>query len=127
VKRLVLLVALPSLLLAACGGESDSRPAAGTGTGTTDGPASAQTFTIRGTDADAFAPATVLAQVGTLTLTLKNGGVPHDLVFEDKALPGIAAVNGAATKSTVLTFTRAGTYAFVCTIHPGMAGKVVVG
>ena len=126
-KRLLLL-ALPCLLLtAACGGESDSVPAAGTGTGTTDGPATAQTFTIRGTDADRFDPATVQARVGTLRLTLKNGGVPHDLVFADKALRGIAAVNGAATRSTVLTFSRAGTYQFVCTIHPGMAGKVVVG
>ena len=122
-KRLLVLV----LLLAACGGQSDSEPAAGTGSGTTEGPADAQTFTIRGTDADAFSPATVQAEVGSLTLTLKNGGVPHNLVFTDKALPGIAAVSGAATKSTVLTFTRAGTYEFVCTIHPGMAGKVVVG
>ena len=125
-KRLLVLV-LPCLLLAGCGGQSDSEPAAGTGTGTTDGPADAQTFTIRGTDADAFSPATVQAKVGTVTLTLKNGGVPHNLVFEDKALPGIAAVSGAATKSTVLTFSRVGTYRFVCAIHPGMAGKVVVG
>ena len=125
-KRL-LLPALAGLLLTACGGQSDSSPAAGTGTGTTDGPAAAQTFTIHGTDADAFSPATVQARVGRLTLTLQNGGVPHDLVFTDKALPGIAAVSGAATKSTVLTFSRAGTYTFVCTIHPGMAGKVVVG
>lgn len=122
-NRLLVLV----LLLAACGGQSDSKPAAGSGTGTTEGPAEAQTFTIRGTDADAFSPATVQARVGQLTLTLQNGGVPHDLVFADKALPGIAAVRGPATRSTVLTFGRAGTYRFVCTIHPGMTGKVVVG
>jgi plastocyanin len=126
VKRLLVLV-LPCLLLTGCGGESDSTPAAGSGTGTTEGPADAQTFTIRGTDADAFSPATVQAKVGTLTLTLQNGGVPHDLVFKDKGLPGIAAVSGAATRSTVLTFRRTGTFQFVCTIHPGMAGKVVVG
>jgi plastocyanin len=126
VKRLLLPV-LACVLVAGCGGESDSEPAAGTGTGTTQGPATAQTFTIRGTDADAFEPATVEAKVGTLTLTLKNGGVPHNLVFEDKALPGIAAVSGAASRSAVLTFRQSGTYRFVCTIHPGMAGKVVVG
>lgn len=128
-KRLPLL--LPALLLlgavAACGGESDSQPAAGTGVGTAQGPAQAQTFTIRGTDADAFDPATVQAQVGRLTLTMTTGGVPHNLVFDDKALPGISVVSSGATKSTVLTFDRAGTFTFACTLHPGMSGKVVVG
>jgi len=114
-------------LLTGCGGTSDSTPAAGTGTGTADGPPAAQTFTIHGTDADAFSPATVRAKVGRLTLTLSNGGVPHNLVFDDKALHGISVVSGGTTKSTLLTLDHAGTYTFMCTLHPGMSGKVVVG
>lgn len=114
-------------LLAGCGGESDSQPAPGTGTGTAAGPADAQTFTIRGTDADAFDPATVEAKPGRLRLTLGVGGVPHNLVFDDKALPGISVVSSGVTKSTVLTFDRAGTYTFACTLHPGMSGRLVVG
>jgi len=129
VKRVAL--AVPTLVLSAalagCGGQSDSKPAAGTGTGAADGPPAAQTFTIHGTDADAFSPATVRAKVGKLTLTLSNGGVPHNLVFDDKALHGISVVSGGTTKSTLLTLDHAGTYTFMCTLHPGMSGKVVVG
>ena len=123
---LVLSAVVLAGLLAGCGDTSDSKPDPGTGTGTADGPAQAQTFLIRGTDADAFDPATVQAKVGRLTLTLRNGGVPHNLMFDDKALKGIAVVSGSATKSTVLTFDRTGTYTFECTLHPGMAGKLVV-
>jgi plastocyanin len=129
VKRRALLVPvlLVAGLLAGCGGESDSTPAAGRGTGTAEGPADAQTFTIQGTDADAFEPATVQAKVGRLTLALRTGGVPHDLKFDDKALQGIPVVSSGETKSTALTFDQPGTYTFMCTLHPGMTGKVVVG
>jgi plastocyanin len=113
-----------ALALAACGGSH--APRAGGGSGTALGPASAQTFTIHGNDRDQFVPQTVHAVVGVLTLTLRNGGVPHDLEFRSGALPGIGVVSGTGTKSTRLTFTEPGTYDFVCTIHPGMAGKVVV-
>ena len=124
--KLVVPVILLVGLLGACGGRSDSEPAPGTGTGTAEGPAGAQTFTISGTDADAYDPATVQAKVGQLTLSLHNGGVPHNLMFDDKALKGIPVVSGSATKSTVLTFDRLGTYTFECTLHPGMTGRVVV-
>jgi plastocyanin len=125
VKRCLAL--LPLLALAACGSPSDTNsPASGTGTGAASGPPSAQQFLVRGNDRDQFVPATVTAHVGTLTLTLQNGGVPHNLTFDDRTLPGIGTVTGAATKSTTLTFDKPGTYTFQCTIHPGMAGKVVV-
>lgn len=126
-KRVLVLLPLAGLLAAGCGGQSDSTPKAGTGSGTASGPPTAQTFTIHGTDAQTFEPATVRAKVGRLTLTLESGGVPHNLTFADPSLPGISAVSGAVAKSTVLTFNRPGTYAFSCTIHPGMNGKVVVG
>jgi plastocyanin len=125
VKRLLVLLAL--VPTAACGSPSDQNALSpGTGTGTAEGPAEAQTFLLHGNDRDQFVPATVDAKVGKLTLTLQNGGVPHNVTFAEKALTGISAVSGSATKSTVLTFDKAGTYDFVCTIHPGMSGKVVV-
>ena len=123
-KRLLVLLALTA---AACGSPSDQNEVEpGTGTGTAEGPADAQTFLLRGNDRDQFVPATIEAEVGRLTLTLQNAGVPHNVDFQDEALPGISAVSGSGTRSTVLTFPKAGTYVFECTIHPGMAGKVVV-
>jgi plastocyanin len=111
-------------LAAACGGSH--APKAGGGVGTAAGPATAQTFTIHGTDRDQFVPQTVAAKVGTLSLALQIGGVPHNLTFKDPALPGIPVVSGGGTRTTTLTFDKPGTYAFECTIHPGMDGKVVV-
>jgi plastocyanin len=121
----VLLATLSLVGLAACGGSH--APKAGGGTGTTSGPADAQTFTMHGNDHDQFVPQTLTARVGRLTLTLRNGGVPHNLTFRDPALHGIGVVSGAESKSATLTFDKPGTYAFVCTIHPGMDGKLVVG
>lgn len=111
-------------LAAACGGSHE--PKAGGGSGTAAGPADAQTFTVHGNDRDQFVPQTVQAKVGRLTLSLQNGGVPHNLTFKDTSLQGIGVVSGSGTKSTTLTFRSAGTFVFECTIHPGMEGKVVV-
>jgi len=119
---------LPVLLLlagtAACGGSH--APKSGGGAEAASGPATAQTFTIHGTDRDQFMPQTLAAKVGTLTLTLQNGGVPHNLTFKSDRLPSIGTVSGSATKSTTLTFDAPGTFVFECTIHPGMEGKIVV-
>lgn len=124
-RPLVLVAAASLAATAACGGGSSTPKSAG-GQESAAGPATAQAFTIRGNDRDEFSPQTVAAKVGTLTLTLKNGGVPHNLTFKDTSLPGISTVSGDQTKSTTLTFTKPGTYVFECTIHPGMEGKVVV-
>ena len=121
-----LLLALPALAMTACGGGSHATAAQGAGSAAATGPATAQTFTIHGTDRDQFDPGTVAAKVGTLTLTLSNGGVPHNLTFKDPALTSISTVSGAATKSAKLTFDKPGTFTFECTIHPGMVGKLIV-
>jgi plastocyanin len=129
VKRIstaLLLGGLALVAVAGCGGESHSSPKPAGGTAAASGAAAAQTFTVHGNDRDQFQPGTIEAKVGTLTLTLQNGGVPHNLTFKDKALPTIGAVSGAATRSARLVFDKAGTYVFECTIHPGMEGKVVV-
>jgi len=90
------------------------------------GPPTAQTFFLKGNDQDEFVPETFAAKVGTLELTLQNGDVPHNVVFDDDSLPGIPTIRGDERKSVSLTFPKAGTYTFVCTIHPGMDGAVVV-
>lgn len=124
-------LAATALALAGCGGSSGSSGSAGSaGSGgalpSASGAPAAQRFALRGTDEDRFVPKRFTAAVGTLTLTLRNGQVPHNVVFDDPALPGIATVGGDQVGTTTVTFTKPGTYPFVCTIHPGMEGAVVV-
>jgi plastocyanin len=68
-----------------------------------------------------FVPATLTVQVGD-TVTWVNQDAPqHDVVAD----------NGEFTsqpfdKGRSFTFTKAGTYPYHCSIHPGMTGTVIV-
>jgi plastocyanin len=98
-----------------------------TGHVTATGPANAQTATIDTKDNLSFDPNLVDAKVGTLTLTIRNlGQVPHNLVFSLPGLGQTSTVQGRSTATLTVTFTKAGTYAFVCTFHSNMTGKVDV-
>lgn len=126
-NKLALLAA--ALLLTACGGGGEGgagdRPGGTSGAAT--GPADAQVVTVVSTDELTFEPATVQAKVGKLALTHRNGGtIPHSLVFEDKALGGTEVLPGGEEQVLQLTFSKPGTYDFVCSIHSGQEGQVVV-
>jgi len=70
-----------------------------------------------------FGPATLTVAAGTTVTWTNRDDIPHTVVSDDKAF-----------KSKVLdtdekfsfTFTKPGTYAYFCSIHPKMTGKVVV-
>ena len=70
-----------------------------------------------------LAPATLTVTVGTTVTWTNQDDIPHTVVSRDKVF-----------KSKVLdtderfshTFTKAGTYPYFCSIHPKMAGRVVV-
>ncbi len=114
-----------ALVLTACGGGGEE--SGGEGSVTATGPADAQVATVVSNDQIKFAPATVNAKVGTLALTHRNGGsIPHNLVFADKSLGGTETLTGGKSETITLTFKEPGTYDFVCTIHSGQDGKVVV-
>ena len=116
---------LAVLLLTACGGGGSEREGETALDAT--GPADAQVVTVLSNDKIEFEPDTVRAKVGTLRLTHRNSGqVPHNLVFEDKALGGTEVLPGGKEETLVLTFDEPGTYDFVCTIHSGQDGRVVV-
>ncbi len=124
--RALLLVLL--LVLAGCGGTQGSHAKASTeGAVTAAGPADAQTATVVAGNDLKFAPETVRAKVGRLTLTMTiQGGVPHNLTFDDSSLgPAIPTIPSGSSTQTY-TFSKPGTYRFVCTIHTGMVGQVVV-
>ncbi len=123
---LLVLALLGAGALAACGGGGDGGSSAGSAVAA-NGPADKQAVTVVGTNALEFEPSTITAKTGSLTITLGNkGGTPHNLVFEDTALAAIDTVGDGQEKSATYTFTSGGTYAFVCTFHPGMKGTLTV-
>ncbi len=72
-----------------------------------------------------FQPAQTTVGVNR-TVTWEFGAVPHNVTFA--TTPGrpadIAGFN--ANASIARTFATAGTFAYECTIHPGMRGTVIV-
>ena len=71
-----------------------------------------------------FAPATLTVPVGTTVTWVNQDDIPHTVVSTDSK----------EFKSPVLdtdqhfahAFTKAGTYAYYCSVHPKMTGKVIV-
>lgn len=69
----------------------------------------------------AFKPATLRTTVGK-TVTWRNAdAAPHTATASQFSSPELA--KGGTFRRT---FTRAGTYTYLCALHPGMRGKVVV-
>jgi plastocyanin len=61
---------------------------------------------------------------GTVTWRWDDGRVGHDVTSR-----GTLRFKSSTTKQTGtwrIRFTKAGTYRYVCTVHPGMAGRVIV-
>ncbi|WP_223199539.1 plastocyanin/azurin family copper-binding protein [Solihabitans fulvus] len=73
----------------------------------------------------AFAPATVTVPVGTTVTWTNSDQDPHTVTATESGSPLRSPTmnNGATYK---YTFTKAGRYDYLCTIHPFMTGTVVV-
>jgi plastocyanin len=71
----------------------------------------------------AFDPATVTIQVGDSVTWTNEDSVGHTATAGDGSFDTGPIANGA---SETVTFDSAGTFAYVCSIHPQMAGSVVV-
>ena len=70
-----------------------------------------------------FGPQTLTVPVNTTVTWVNRDDIPHvivsnDGVFKSKALD--------TDEKYSFTFTKAGTYAYFCGIHPKMVGKIVV-
>ena len=124
--RRAALALLLTAVLAACGGGGDEETGGG-GAVTAEGAPDAQQPTVVGNAEHAFVPSTVEAVPGTLELTMEiEGGVPHNLVFDDEEVGADIALISEGSAAGTYTFSSPGTYDFVCTLHPGMDGEVVV-
>ena len=71
----------------------------------------------------AFSPATVTIQVGDSVTWTNEDSTPHTATAEGGSFDTGQLANG---DSESVTFDTAGTFAYVCSIHPQMTGSVVV-
>ncbi|WP_050997403.1 MULTISPECIES: plastocyanin/azurin family copper-binding protein [Frankia] len=72
----------------------------------------------------AFSPATVTVKVGTTVTWTNQDSEPHTVTAKSGPGPDSPTLDQGATYQ--YTFTKAGQYAYLCTIHPFMVGTVVV-
>ena len=68
-------------------------------------------------------PATVTIQVGDSVTWTNEDSVAHTATAGDGSFDTGSIANGA---SDTVTFDSAGTFAYICSIHPQMTGSVVV-
>ena len=70
-----------------------------------------------------FAPDTLTVAVNSTVTWVNKDDVPHVIASND----GLFKSKGLDTDDKYsYTFTKAGTYAYYCSIHPKMVGKIVV-
>lgn len=72
-----------------------------------------------------FGPAAVTVSVGSTVTWTNRDDIPHTVVSSDDPKVFKSKVLDTDEKFS-FTFTKAGTYAYFCSIHPKMTGKVVV-
>ncbi len=70
-----------------------------------------------------FSPATITVSVGTSVTWLNDDSVPHTVTASDRSWSSGYLAPGATYERT---FTRAGTYSYVCLYHPWMLGTLTV-
>jgi plastocyanin len=114
-KLLALLLACMALglVVAGCGGDDDDDGGGGGGGGAS--------VTMEGI---AFEPAEITVSAGDTVTWTNEDSVGHDVTGDDfkSGDPG-GLGNGDTFEHT---FEEAGTFDYVCTVHPGMEGTVVV-
>jgi plastocyanin len=124
--------------VSACGGATNgpgTAPAtapSSTNPGTSSAPSGETVEITVGTDTGAelkFDPAEVTIQAGTtVRVTFENrSSMPHNLTFQAPINVATATVVEPGSSETVeFQAPDPGEYAFVCTLHPGMAGTLIV-
>lgn len=95
----------------------------GTMTTDTTGSGSGQLFATVQVQNNAFSPVLVnLAQAGIVTWVWSDTTSQHNVTFNDPLLS--SQTQNSGTHSVV--FQTLGTFNYACTVHPGMAGSIVV-
>jgi plastocyanin len=125
-RRLVgplLLVAAVAIIAAACNGTGSSAygAPASTAATTTTAVTATNAATIKGFS---YQPDVLKVKVGAKVTWTNDDTVPHTVTADTNSFD---SGNLQPAGSFSFTFTRPGTYAYHCSIHPSMHGSVVVG
>jgi plastocyanin len=72
-----------------------------------------------------FGPVTLTVPVGTTVTWINHDDIPHTVVSTDDSKTFKSKVLDTDEKFS-FTFGKTGTYPYFCSIHPKMAGKVIV-
>ena len=116
------------LATASCGGSTG--PGGGGGGGGGGGVCPANT--VCATTSNTFNPAALTVTAGTTVTWQNDTGTLHNVTWNDAAGRTAATAGDGSgdisdfTGSHTRLFSAAGTYAFHCTIHPGMNGTLTV-
>jgi len=117
-----------ALLLASC--SSSGRPG-NTGSGTASNVNGLPTITVRTGPDRLFHPNMITVHPGRVRLVLVNrlehsAGEPHNLTFDNFAAGTVPLLHAGQRRSVTFTAPTPGRYQFVCTIHVGQTGVMVV-
>ena len=113
-----LVPALALLLAAACGSGGDGGGGGPTGPGTQSDPVRTTSVALRNT---AFTPPNIVVASRAAVQFTNEDAFAHNVTFDNGTIGTLATGTGSLTMPSA-----AGTYAFRCTIHPGMSGSVKV-
>jgi plastocyanin len=120
-----------SLLFAACGngpppGEGGTAVGAAAGGGDVGTKATGATpaTTFHEVDALKFQPSSASVKVGDVVEWDNTGSIAHNVTFDQYTAITSDTMNGGDKYQ--VKFTKAGTYQFHCTFHPGMDGSVTI-
>jgi len=70
-----------------------------------------------------FGPAALTVTVGTTVTWINQDDIPHTVVAADKTFKSKVL---DSEERFAFTFTKPGEYAYFCSLHPHMVGKVIV-
>jgi plastocyanin len=121
------------LVVAGCGGDDDDDGGGGDGAATTEQPAGGGDEgggggggggTEVSMEGIQFDPAEVTVAVGDTVTWTNNDSVDHDVTADSFSSGEAGGLAGGDTFEH--TFDEAGSFDYVCTVHPGMEGTVVV-
>lgn len=113
--------------VAACGNGGTASPTASTGksVGTAGVRLGTPSEHVAASDKLVFVPATQTLHVGDIVQWTNSGTVAHTVTFDSH--PSLTDPSQLAPGETwEVKLTQAGTFSYRCTIHPGMAGTLVV-